>query len=49
MQAVGGQIAVGIPAPDTAWSSIDTHPLNSGVFLVACRVIGHPIPLRSGA
>jgi len=49
MQAVGGQVAVGRPVPDTAWSSIDTHPLNSGVFLVACRVIGHPIPPRSDA
>lgn len=48
MQVVGGQVSVGVPAPDTSWSSIDTHPLNSGVFLVACRVIGHPIPPRSG-
>ena len=49
MQAVGGNVAVGLPAPDTGWSSIDTHPLNSGVFLVACRVLGHPIPPRGGA
>ena len=31
------------PTPDTAWSSIDTHILNSGIFLVACRATGHPI------
>lgn len=43
MQAVGG-VSVGVPTPDTPWTSIDTHPLNSGVFLVACRAIGHPIP-----
>jgi hypothetical protein len=48
MEAAGG-VAVGVPTPDTAWSSIDTHPLNSGVFLVACRAIGHPIPPRGGA
>jgi len=47
MQATGG-VAVGVPAPDTIAQSIDTHPLNSGVFLVACRTIGHPIPPRSG-
>jgi hypothetical protein len=47
MQATGG-VAVGVPAPDTVATSIDTHPLNSGVFLVACRVIGHPISPRSG-
>jgi surface-adhesin protein E len=47
MQATGG-VAVGVPAPDTIATSIDTHPLNSGVFLVACRVIGHPIPPHSG-
>jgi len=48
MQAAGG-IAVAVPTPDTAWSSMDTHPLNSGVFLVACRAIGHPIPAHGGA
>ena len=48
MQATGG-VAVGVPTPDTAWTAIDTHPLNSGVFLVACRTIGHPIPPRRGA
>lgn len=47
MQATGG-VAVGVPAPDTSAQSIDTHPLNSGVFLVACRTIGHPIPPLSG-
>jgi hypothetical protein len=48
MQAAGG-IAAAVPTPDAGWSSIDTHPLNSGVFLVACRTIGHPIPVRGGA
>lgn len=48
MQAAGG-IAVGVPAPDTVWQSIDTHPLNSGVFLVACRTVtGHPISPHGG-
>lgn len=48
MQATGG-VAVGVPAPDTVAQSIDTHPLNSGVFLVACRTIGHPIAPHPGA
>ena len=42
MQASGG-VAAAVPTPDTAWVSIDTHPLNSAVFLVACRALGHPI------
>ena len=41
-------ITTGAPTPDTAWSSIDTHVLNSGVFLVACRATGHPIPAVPG-
>lgn len=49
MQAVGG-VAAGVPAPDTAWQPIDTHPLNSGVFLVACRTItGRPYPPHGGS
>jgi len=48
MQATGG-VAVGVPAPDSVAQLIDTHPLNSGVFLVACRVIGHPIPAHAAS
>jgi hypothetical protein len=48
MEALGG-VAVGVPAPDTMWTPIDSHPLNSGVFLVACRALGTPISARPGA
>ena len=41
-------IWIGIPLPPPAWESIDTHPLNSGVFLFACGVLGTPIPYSPG-
>jgi hypothetical protein len=42
-------IATGSPLPTPAWKPIDTHPLGSGVFLVACRALGTPIPSKAGA
>jgi hypothetical protein len=48
MESMGG-IFVGSLTPEAPWQSIDTHALNSGVFLVACRSIGHQIPPRAGS
>ena len=42
-------LATGTPLPTPAWRSIDTHPLNSGIFLLACRSLGTPIPAKPGA
>jgi hypothetical protein len=38
--------SAGSLTPDAQWGPIDTHPMNSGVFLVACRTIGHPLTPR---
>ena len=48
MESTAG-ISTGSPLPAPAWQSIDTHPLNSGIFLVACRALGTPIPPKPGA
>ena len=34
------------PAQDPQWKSIDEHPLGVAVFVVACRTLGRPIPVR---
>ena len=47
METVGG-ISSGSPSPASPWASIDTHPLGVGVFLVACRAVGTPIPAKPG-
>ena len=41
-------ISTGAPMPTPTRKPIDTHPLNSGVFLVAYRALGTPIPARPG-
>lgn len=41
-------MSTGSPFPTPAWQSIDTHPMNSGIFLVACRTLGTPIPAQPG-
>jgi hypothetical protein len=41
-------ITAGAPFVSPPWQSIDTHALNSGVFLVACRALGTPIAARPG-
>lgn len=48
MIAVSGAVG-GSPTPDSPWTSIDTHPLGSGMFLVACRVAGTAIPAHPAA
>jgi hypothetical protein len=47
METVSGA-SVGVPTPDADWQPFATHPLNSGVFLVACRATGSPVR-RGGA
>jgi surface-adhesin protein E len=47
METVGG-ISTGSPSAESTWNSIDTHPLGVGVFLVACRALGTPIPAKPG-
>jgi hypothetical protein len=39
---------VGVPMPEPKWTALDVHPFNSGIFLVACRALGTPIPARPG-
>ena len=45
METTSG-VSTGTPVPSAQWQPIDSHVLNSGVFLVACRALGHPIPAR---
>jgi len=40
-------LATGTPFSNPQWKSIDTHPLNFGVFLVACRALGTPIRAKA--
>jgi len=47
METTAG-VSAASPVPNADWQSIDTHALNSGVFLVACRALGHPITARPG-
>jgi hypothetical protein len=47
METTNG-VSTAAPAPPQEWRSIDTHPLNSGVFLVACRFLGTPIAPKPG-
>lgn len=47
METTAG-VSAAAPVPNADWQPIDSHALNSGVFLVACRALGHPIPARPG-
>jgi hypothetical protein len=48
METVAG-VSAASPTPDVGWIAFDKHPLNSGVFFVGCRAIGHPLAPRPGA
>ena len=41
METTAG-VSAAAPVPSADWQPIDSHALNSGVFLVACRALGHP-------
>jgi hypothetical protein len=41
-------VSASAPIAVSDWQPIDSHALNSGVFLVACRALGHPIAPRPG-
>ena len=47
-ESIAGASA-GSPMPDAQSGPIDTHPMNSGVFFVACRTIGHPLVRRGSS
>jgi hypothetical protein len=47
METTAG-VSAAAPVPNADWQPIDSHALNSGVFLAACRAVGHPIPARPG-
>jgi hypothetical protein len=47
METTAG-VSAAAPVPNADWQPIASHALNSGVFLVACRALGHPIHARPG-
>lgn len=47
METTAG-VSAAAPVPNADWQPIESHALNSGVFLVACRALGHPIPAAPG-
>ena len=40
-------VSSGSPTPEQQFQSVDEHPLGSGVFFPACRMLGKPLRPRS--